>query len=628
MSSAQTLSGAGYQITRPISPKPRGVLPWLVASFVTLALIAAGCAKMQKNVAKVGREAITAEEFKNEMMTRYRTEEFASQRTLQERKDLLKPMIDRELKLQDAYRLGLDKDSTVVKAAEDTRKQAAIQELYKVEIMDKVIPPSAVKDIYDKMGEEIRARHILIKTPMDADSVKEQEAVEKVNSIYQLLMNGADFDSLARQVSEDPTSAQNGGDLGYFGWGKMVDEFQNAAFALKVGEISQPVKSSYGYHIIKLEDRRPSTTRKSFEEEKDGILMQLRQKYRDELNKAAEDYLNALKEEHLLKYNYANIQKILDKVSDPSVPRNQSFFSDFSEEEKQWEAATMKGDTIRVSDLDAEIAKTGVPPRWRDQKAIISMIERMVIPDFLAERAKQKGLYNAKSVKDAYRTTQEGHLVMVVENKQIVDKIDLSDEKLLDYYQNHLDEFKTDSTVEVQEIYITMDKNKGKDEAFAKRIANRAKKGENFTKLVEKYTDRKSAEKREGKIGPITSRQYGELGKTAFGLKIGEISDPIRMGPNAFSVIKLLDKTSPRQKTFEECKSEVERKLRGEAADSLRAAWSKDMERRYPVKIYENALMAVLPPPTPVDVTKEETPGVKSKPGTAKVPEKKEGEKR
>lgn len=584
----------------PSQPSPRTSAKgsaWLLilaAGALGLAVALGGCSKSDV-VAKVGSKSITATQFKDEMVRRYRTLDFASQRSMDERKQVLNSMIDMQRKLQDAYKLGLDKDSATVKMADDAREQAAVQELYTVEILDKIIPQSEVKAFYEKMGNEIKASHILFKLPMDSPDSVAGPVKAKADSVYNLLTAGAPFDETAKKLSEDVTTASNGGDLGYFGWGRMVDEFQEAAFALKVGEISKPIKTSYGYHIIKLMDRRPSANRKSFEEEQDNIKGQLRRKYQTQLNKAAEDYLTQLKEENKLKYDFANIQKILDKVNDPSAAQNTSLFANFTPDEKKWEVASTKDRTITVADIESETAKTGMPPRWRDQKAVTQTVDRMVLPKMLAERAKQKGLFNSKTVADNYKATLEGRMVQAVEAKQVEDKINVSDPVLLNYYQNHLNEFMTDSTVMVQEIYVMVDPTKGRDEAFAKNIAERAKKGGNFTALVKQYTDRKSSIPNDGKIGPLTSRQYGEMGKAAFHLQVGQVSDPIPMGSRAYSIIKLLDKTMPRQKSYEEAKPLVERQIRLQQGDSLRTTWTKGLESSYPVTINEQALAAAFP---------------------------------
>jgi foldase protein PrsA len=101
-----------------------------------------------------------------------------------------------------------------------------------------------MKDAYARMSSEVQASHILVD-----DLATAEEALEKLN-------NGEDFAAVAKQYSKDPGSAVKGGDLGYFGAGMMVPEFEDAAFSLEVGEISEPIQSDFGFHIIKVTDKR------------------------------------------------------------------------------------------------------------------------------------------------------------------------------------------------------------------------------------------------------------------------------------------------------------------------------------------------------------------------------------
>lgn len=105
--------------------------------------------------------------------------------------------------------------------------------------------------------EQVRASHILLKT-----EGKDDAAVKaKADDVLKQAKGGADFAALARQFSEDDSNAKNGGDLDYFGRGRMVPEFDAAAFGMEVGQISDPVKTQFGYHIIKLTDKKAGTTR-------------------------------------------------------------------------------------------------------------------------------------------------------------------------------------------------------------------------------------------------------------------------------------------------------------------------------------------------------------------------------
>lgn len=121
-----------------------------------------------------------------------------------------------------------------------------------------------MKKLYDESvaktqpEEEVRARHILVKTEKEA-----QDILAK-------LKGGADFEKLAREVSTDPSAKTNGGDLEYFSKGQMVAEFSDAAFKLSKGQISQPVKTQFGFHIIKVEDKRSKPVPK-YDDVKDQV---------------------------------------------------------------------------------------------------------------------------------------------------------------------------------------------------------------------------------------------------------------------------------------------------------------------------------------------------------------------
>lgn len=107
-------------------------------------------------------------------------------------------------------------------------------------------------------AEEVHARHILIKVPNDAPEQEAHSARARIEQIRKRLEEGAQFSQLAQEFSEDPESADKGGDLGWIRRGEMVPEFETAAFSLDVGQISDPVRTQFGFHLIKLEDRRMS----------------------------------------------------------------------------------------------------------------------------------------------------------------------------------------------------------------------------------------------------------------------------------------------------------------------------------------------------------------------------------
>jgi len=134
-------------------------------------------------------------------------------------------------------------------------------------------------------GEQVRASHILIAGEGDEPRVQAEEILAQLKA-------GADFAELAREKSADPGSAAKGGDLGFFGRGQMVPEFDAAAFSLKPGALSDVVKTQFGYHIVLLQERRPAGT-KPFEEVRDELVAEVRNKASTDALRLQHDKIHA-----------------------------------------------------------------------------------------------------------------------------------------------------------------------------------------------------------------------------------------------------------------------------------------------------------------------------------------------
>ena len=193
-----------------------------------------------------------------------------------QQKQLLDKLVERELLVDVAKKAGIEKDPEYVKTLENYKKDLAIRVW-----MDKIYKRTLISDseankYYQEHKKEfvkpesLHARHILVKTQKEAEDIIKELSKLKGEELKKK------FIELAKEKSIGP-SGKNGGDLGYFGKGAMVKPFNDAAFALKVGEITkEPVKTQFGYHVIYLEDRKPETTLK-FEEVKDKIIAKMRQ---------------------------------------------------------------------------------------------------------------------------------------------------------------------------------------------------------------------------------------------------------------------------------------------------------------------------------------------------------------
>ena len=185
----------------------------------------------------------------------------------------------------------------------EIRKGKMINALLKADVYGETnVSEDDARKYYDANSEQysqpeaVRARHILIMLEQNADSEAVAKAEKQMEEIQKKQGEGVSFEELAKQYSEGPSAAQ-GGDLGYFPRGAMVPEFDKAVFALKTGEVSDVVRTQFGLHLIKKEDRREAGIRK-FAEVKAAVLNMLQMQAR---RKVLETYVSKLREKAEIK---------------------------------------------------------------------------------------------------------------------------------------------------------------------------------------------------------------------------------------------------------------------------------------------------------------------------------------
>lgn len=225
--------------------------------------------------------------------------------------DVLESLIDRELLFQESKNNGIKIEEAEINTKLDSikkqfpsdedfkkalgrmdiaeadltsqiRRDLAVNQLIAKQLADKItVPEKDIKSFYDDnpkafiKPEQIKASHILIKVDSQAEESKKTEARKKIEDLQDKIKKGGDFAALAKESSQCPSSA-GGGDLGFFGRGQMAKPFEDAAFALAPGEVSSIVETSFGYHIIKLTDKKPGETI-AYKDAKEKIQQYLKQ---------------------------------------------------------------------------------------------------------------------------------------------------------------------------------------------------------------------------------------------------------------------------------------------------------------------------------------------------------------
>ena len=196
-----------------------------------------------------GDEKVTKAEFKR-VYQKNNSGEIISKSTVDEYLDLY---INFKLKVKEAVSLEMDKDPAFIRELSGYRKQLAQPYLTADGIIEEL-----KKEAYDRLQYDVKASHILIKLDQDASPEDTAAAYKRAVRVKKNLENGQDFELMAKQYSDDPSAKTNAGNLGYFTAFYMVYPFESAAYNTEVGEISDIVRTQFGYHVLKVVDKRPS----------------------------------------------------------------------------------------------------------------------------------------------------------------------------------------------------------------------------------------------------------------------------------------------------------------------------------------------------------------------------------
>ncbi len=231
------------------------VVLFVLSLFVIVSMLSA---QQQKPLLIVNGEEISSDEF----MAVFMKNNINKTSSKEEIDEYLELYVNFRLKVAEAKEMKLDTFKTFRTELEGYRKTLAQPYLTKTEILDKLIV-----EAHERMQWDLRASHILIKVSPNASAADTLKAYKKAISVRNRAIKGELFETLAIEFSDDesakgkpgsPQNPGNRGDLGYFSAMDLVYDFENASYLMKVGDISMPVRSEFGYHIIKLTDKKPA----------------------------------------------------------------------------------------------------------------------------------------------------------------------------------------------------------------------------------------------------------------------------------------------------------------------------------------------------------------------------------
>ncbi|RME26327.1 MAG: hypothetical protein D6800_06490, partial [Candidatus Zixiibacteriota bacterium] len=387
-----------------------------VLALPAAALIWVGCSKGDNEVlAEVGNDKITVREFKD-YTTNLNYSWPNAQAEFDTKREALDSLIINKLLIQAAYEKGLDKSEEVARVVEANRNKFLLDALYQKHVMDKIkITDAELKAYWDKLEYKLRASQIQLKDP------------DTAQMIFERAKAGEDFEQLAYKYSVTPSAKRDRGDIGYFVWGAygLPDEILEAAFQMEPGEISPPVKTQYGYHIIKLTDKQPNESRRDFESMKDEIRRQLTNRKRVQL---AQAFIDQMKQKYPFTIDTTTCDYVMFKRKQlyppqllAQMPKSDFDIEQLDRNERELVLATWEGGQMTLYEYLVAAARfpANVKPDLDDYDSLRFVIQEMKMPEVLAYEANKEGIENTDEFKRKIKLFRELSMADLMRNDSI-----------------------------------------------------------------------------------------------------------------------------------------------------------------------------------------------------------------
>jgi len=558
-------------------------LLFLLLIFSSSALvIGIGCGKSTKDpiVAKVGDDEI-ALSVVNNFFDKLGATFTSAEEEFRTKRDALDSLIDYKLMVKGAYAANLDKNAEVDQLANSEKSSFMFDELYRQEILPKLsVSDTEVDEFYDRLKVEYHLTHILVSTQKEADSIAAE------------IKKGADFGGIARAISLDQSTAVRGGDLGFISWGMQMDpKFRDAAFKLTVGQTSDPVKSSYGWHIIRLLETRDAQQLGNKAELLPAIRDLLKSRKSSEVEGA---FLKQIEEKAKVEINTEATQMLMDRLDQfypktlGSATRPDNFFPQtdlLKPFELQMVLASYQGGEVTVEDYLKKIANVAEPyrPRFNNADSLKKVIFQLELRNIMEYEAGQRNVEQQLEYQRRMRDFREGLMADRFVRTVLGQNIDADEDEIREYYNLHLEEFITPRELHLQEIEVDSSQQ-------AVRIAEQLSAGADFGALAAKYTVRSGFKETKGDLGLVQPGRFPALYEASRNLVKGQVSDTIQNDDGKYSIVKLLDTKESAAVPVESAVGQIKQKVIALKRSSATADWLKEQRSKTEITVYDDVL--------------------------------------
>ncbi|MFH0883101.1 MAG: peptidylprolyl isomerase [bacterium] len=561
-------------------------ISFVLIAFFTVAILMTGCTKPgKKPVIKVGDWTMDVDTFREVLRSSYGSDNL-SKLTEGQINSKIHDLVAQRLVTNEAYKLSLDTLEFARSTFESQLNDRAMKALQTQVVIDKVLTEKMLKDFYMNDKYEVRAFHILIK---DGDKRSIEEAEHIADSLYQVAIQpGTDFIQLAKKYNEDVTTPA--GDIGWFGWGTMVPKFQEKVWSMNVNDISEPLLTDYGWHIIRLAGRREKTNRPPFALDKNRIRSRLIELHGQELLNRSHAFIDSLKTAHKVSVNRDAVEMMVSKLKTTGdLIHSANPFRQFTDQELSSDLATfdVPPGILRIQDV-SDYMNRYVRPQERiltdetvDRQLDIIISQLYLMP----YEVKKRGLPDEEEVVHGAREAVDYYVFNYIKNQRR-EKLPLPSEvKMKAYYQSHLSSFTNPKRYEGIEVLVD-------SPVLARKIYRWVIARQSIEDLAAKYTVRTNGRANRGHLGPFREGTFGPLSDALSKAKVGDIVGPIDLR-DGYSVFKLTKIYEPTPQPFDSVREKIADDMKNESAKTDYEAWTDSLMQVEPNKIYRKNLKYV-----------------------------------
>lgn len=443
-----------------------------------------------------------------------------------------------------------------------------------------------IKLLREEPRQRIYARHILLSEGFDEDSAA---VVKKADSLINALKSGADFARLAEKFSDDIAGAKRGGELrdyysrsgGFAQSGRrLTPEFEETLFDLKDGELSGPVITEYGVHIIRRDSSSP------FPESEDREELKKTYK-RNSLQRDMVVFNDSLRKAYDYKLNTSVFDRFFASLDTNKNFRDPTWSADVPDDLKAETLFSVNGKSYDVAYAIDEMKKSNDLRLFNFEKDQVKTAVESVADDVvfgLASAGLEKEYPEFAALIKEFR---DGILLFKVEREQVWDKLKFDTVAAKEYFGALDKKYYTDPSYKLLEIHVL-------NEDLANELYERAEEGESFEDLASKYTERKGFREKKGDWG-FVSVDNNDLGKIVSqkGASEGDILKPFEID-EGYSIVKVVEYRGSREKTFEEAIPEFAQEFQDYYQKKLTEEWLSEVRKKHAVKIHKDKLYEVI----------------------------------